>query len=951
MSLIRAPFRQGPNLIHTRSLAVLLQDAVFSRFWRKNAVLTPVEAGNGGFPAAQPPNMKTISSNVTSALGMLLASSTAVAAPKVNAVDEGKKIFESMGCMVCHATDKNDASAKTGPNLHGLFLKSPRRIAVKEESGIKEVKADKDYFMNSVRSSWDQLAIAESGPTQGSPYPQIMPSFPPNLLADEDLEFVWHYLRTLAEPGEAGPPKVMMERRGNIVVNSLLEIPGEVVVTQRPLIARVPVLGSSGRAVHVGLPGGMNYTFDPRLLAVRRVWSGGFINRKAELSGRAGEPSTLGHQAVSVLRDGELPAPLTASGAPVDFEFKEPDVRDDTAAGRYLHDGTDFLDQLAALDAEYLGHRIDAASGHPCFRFRVGKNVIEESIALAADGTLEVVIKGRMVETQRFRLGSKLAQATVAGATLKDGILTLQPSAKESTCRLSTKLTVPPFTRIPAGGEENRQAQALVSEPAKSGPKPMQLQAGYSAFTWQPPLDLFGRPQIFEPTGIAVAKDGTIVISTRTSGIWRIRDQKWTLFAEGIFDSLGVCIEDEHGEKLVVGQKPELTRVSDVDGDGRADHYDTLCDDFGFHANYHEYLHGPVRDADGNYYFNLNLDHNPGSKASWGGGAGCMGTMGGFRGWCCRVTPAGKFEPFAPGLRSPAGIGVDPKGRLWYAENQGDYVGSSKMVPLEQGKFYGHMAGLVDLPGMTPKSPELNFELWKDKRRKAAVILPHRKLSNSPGNPVWELTGGRFGPYQGQMIVGDQTLSSLMRVVPEQVDGQDQGCAIPFAWGFSSGVMRPCFLPDGSLLLGQTGRGWGAMGGQIDSLQQLVWDGSSKIADILAVKTTPKGFDVNLTQPLLPDITAQAIAAKVHMRSWFYTDEPRYGSPEYDERDHPVAAVTLSEDRRVLHIALTGFGTEGPWLGRVHHLTLHDAANLFAPGTAWPKLEAYITLHAIPAEK
>ena len=79
--------------------------------------------------------------------------------------------------------------------------------------------------------------------------------------------------------------------------------------------------------------------------------------------------------------------------------------------------------------------------------------------------------------------------------------------------------------------------------------------------------------------------------------------------------------------------------------------------------------------------------------------------MGGYRGWACRVTPAGKFEPYANGLRSPAGLGVDPDGRPWYAENQGEYVGSSKVVPLEQGKFYGHLSGLVSLPGkMNPNS-------------------------------------------------------------------------------------------------------------------------------------------------------------------------------------------------------------------------------------------------------
>lgn len=892
--------------------------------------------------------MKKYYHTLVGAIGVLLYGGTASGAEKVDAVAEGKRIFESMGCVVCHATEKNDASAKTGPNLYGLFLNKPRMVAIKEESGEKSVAADKAYFIGSVRNAWDQLSIAQTGPTKGSAYPPIMPSFASAVISDADLDSIWHYVRTLADSGEAGPGKVMIERKGPVVVNSLLEIPGEVVVAGRPRVTRVVVQGASGRALHVGLPNGMNYTFDPRLLAVRKVWTGGFLNMKAEQSGRAGEPSTVGHQAAVLIGDAVLPAPLTAAGALVDFDFKEPDVGDESAAQRNLHDKTDFLDHLAAIDAEYLGHRIEPSTGRPEFRFRVGRNSFTEAIGIGSDGTVEITLKGKVNETQRFRVGAGLDGVRVEGGELRDGVWTLKPADRESTSRLVAKLAVSAAPRVDAGGEEDWNPQPLVVKPSQEGRKPLRVQAGYSVLTWQPPVDLFGRKQLFEATGIAQAKDGTIVVSTRTSGIWRIREGKWSLFAEGIFDSLGVCIEDERGVRIVISQKPELTRLTDEDGDGRADRYDTVCDDFGFHGNYHEYMHGPVRDAEGAYYFNLNLDHNPKSKVSWLGGGGCMGTMGGFRGWSCRVTASGVFEPFAFGLRSPAGMGIAPDGRLWYAENQGDFVGSSKIVPLEKGEFYGHMAPLVDLPGMMPGSEELKPEHWKDKARKGAIWLPHGKLANSPGNLVWDLTNGRFGPYAGHMIVGDQTQSSLMRVVVEQVNGQDQGCAIPFAWGFSSGVMRPCFLHDGSLLLGQTGRGWGATGGQLDSVQQVVWDGKTMPADILMVKISDKGFDLHFTRPIEPGVTPDAILARLGVRSWFYLDTPKYGSPEHDPRDHPMSGVVLSLDRRVAHVSLEGFGGDNSWVDRVYDITLDDAAVLFAEGAPWNKLEAYYTIRSMP---
>ena len=67
------------------------------------------------------------------------------------------------------------------------------------------------------------------------------------------------------------------------------------------------------------------------------------------------------------------------------------------------------------------------------------------------------------------------------------------------------------------------------------------------------------------------------------------------------------------------------------------------------------------------------------------------------------------------------------------------------------------------------------------------------------------------------MLIGDQTQSNLLRVVIQKVDDVEQGSVMPFFEGLESGVMRPVFLPDGSLLLGQTGRGWQAKGGKVAS--------------------------------------------------------------------------------------------------------------------------------------
>ena len=452
---------------------------------------------------------------------------------------------------------------------------------------------------------------------------------------------------------------------------------------------------------------------------------------------------------------------------------------------------------------------------------------------------------------------------------------------------------------------------------------------------------------MFEPTAIAVARNGTIVVGTRTAGIWRIRDRKWELFAEGTYECLGLVIEDEVGDVIVIGQKPELTRLRDVDHDGRADEFSTVCDDYGFHGNYHEYTHGPVRDEAGNYYFTLNLCHSGNERASFRAGGPYMGSMGGFRGWCCRVTPAGVFEPYASGVRSPAGLGIDPGGRLLYAENQGEYMGSSKISYLYQDHFYGHPSSLVSLPGMKPDSPEITDPKWQKSAQLSALWFPHGILANSPGNPAWDLTEGKFGGYGGQMFIGDQTLSTVMRVVTEKEGGIDQGCLLPFASKMGSGVMRPCFLQDGSLLLGQTGRGWASNGGNESSLQRIFWDGKTTAADIQRVAVTQSGFQVHFTTPIAAGLSPEQVLAEIQVESWTYTDSSQYGSEENEKHPNIVRNAIISADRKSVKFDLENFSYLTA-VNRIYWIQVMNARQVLAPAVGREKLEAYYTVRVLP---
>lgn len=871
---------------------------------------------------------------------------------EVDAVAAGKKVFETVGCSECHTVTKNDPSNKTGPNLFGLFQTTPRDRKVTIAGKETVVKADRAYFERSLRKSWDELAIAEHGPTKDTAYLPIMPNYTKEMVSDEDMDSVYHYLRTLAEGADQGPAKVMVKRQVAAQPTNILDTPHEEIVTDRTRVFRAALKGSSGRALHVGQPNGMNYTFDPRMLSVRRIWSGGFLNLTQERTSRGRDLPTMGKGAKVHFEGVALMQPLTSKGEPVDFEFKEPDAQDNAAIEKHLWDKVGFDERIAALDAEFLGHRAPTGASNPSFRFRVGKNVFDQSITISEKGALAITLGGDTKEDQSFQVATtQFAEWKITHGMLENGKWSI-PAGAKGPFTLTAVIKVEPAVREAISKKENWAPQKLVTQPSKPGKAPIELPAGYALEDWISPLDLLGRVQLFEPTGIAVAKDGTMVFATRAAGIWRIRNGEWSLFAEGTYEALGVHIEDDKGDVIVIAQKPEITRISDDNADGIADTFVTLSDDYGFHGNYHEYTHGLAKDAEGNYYFLLNLSHDDkADRVSWRAGGRFMGSMGGYRGWAMRVTPKGKTETFAYGLRSPAGMGVAPDGRIWYAENQGEYVGSSKIVPLEKDKFYGHMSGLESLPGMIPDAPELNHDLWKDKLRKGAVWLPHGMMANSPGHLTWDLTGGKFGVYQKQMFVGDQTLSQLMRVVTEIVDGQDQGCVIPFGKGLASGIMRPVFLPDGSLLLGQTGRGWTAKGGNQAALQRVIYDGKTVAADISKITATSTGYEIHFTQPIDSKVTPDQLKQSLGVKSWFYTNLAEYGSPRHEIRDEKVASVMLSADRKSLQIDLDGFGTGDKWTGRLYHLQFKEAAPLFGNLPVWKTLEGFHTLNAIPKAK
>src|SRR5690606_20539280 len=78
-----------------------------------------------------------------------------------------------------------------------------------------------------------------------------------------------------------------------------------------------------------------------------------------------------------------------------------------------------------------------------------------------------------------------------------------------------------------------------------------------------------------------------------------------------------------------------------------------------------------------------------------------------------------------------------------------------------------------------------------------AILFPYIKMGRSISGFSLNQTGGKFGPFEDQIFLGDYTLSLIMRATTEQINGIWQGACYPFREGLSTGIMNVEFTPQG----------------------------------------------------------------------------------------------------------------------------------------------------------
>ncbi len=473
---------------------------------------------------------------------------------------------------------------------------------------------------------------------------------------------------------------------------------------------------------------------------------------------------------------------------------------------------------------------------------------------------------------------------------------------------------------------------------------PTREDAHYRAITIPAPRDI-----VLEVGGMDVMPDGRPIVCTRRGEVWIIGgadeplpfSPSYTLFASGLHEPLGLAVRREVRDGREVSavycvQRGELTRMIDVTGDDRADVYETVSDAWGVSGNYHEFAFGPKFDADGNAWVTLNV-----------GFCGSLGkSVAPYRGWAVRITPEGEMIPVCDGLRSPNGIGMWRDGSFFYVDNQGDFVGTNRLSWLAPGSWAGHPASLRWREGWTKDSPN-------PPRLPATIWFPYKKMGQSTADIVVDNTGGKFGPFTGQMFIGDQTLASVMRATIDKIEQPDgttiyQGACYPFREGLDCGVNRLVFDAHGRLYVGQTDRGWGSVGRRRHGVQRIDFTGEVPF-EVLEMTAAPDGFVLEFTRDI--DAAAAGNLASYRMISYTYEYHPEYGSDEMDTKDVEILSADVLGPRTVkLSLAelRAGQGPDGKGEGYVHELHMPGVRDV--AGEPLLHAQAYYTLQVVPRD-
>lgn len=444
-----------------------------------------------------------------------------------------------------------------------------------------------------------------------------------------------------------------------------------------------------------------------------------------------------------------------------------------------------------------------------------------------------------------------------------------------------------------------------------------------------------------EVSSIELLPGDKLALGTRRGEIWTVSNAKgdpsqvkYQLFASGQHEVMGLAWKDG---ALYETNRYEVAKLTDDDSDGRADTFATMSDQWGVSGDYHEYAFGSRFDKNGDLWVVLCLTGSFSSNID-------------FRGWAMRIKPDGTMVPTCSGIRSPAGLGFDADGEVYYADNQGPWHGASTVQHLIPGSFQGHPGGNKWYPkapnmGQRPPDPKDNSRMVTERERIKELVPPvaymvHGKIGNSTSFICCDLSKGKFGPFQKQLFVADQSFSNVSRLFVEEVNGIKQAAVFPFLSGFKSGLIGGRMTEEGQLFAGGSDRGWGAKGGKPFCFERVDWTGKVPF-EVHEMRAKPDGFELTFTEPVDPASASDVASYKG--REFTYSYRSQYGGPEIADVIPKITSAVVAPDNKSVRLTFDVLTK-----GHIHELHFDGVKSADGKPVLHPV--AYYTLNEIPAK-
>lgn len=393
--------------------------------------------------------------------------------------------------------------------------------------------------------------------------------------------------------------------------------------------------------------------------------------------------------------------------------------------------------------------------------------------------------------------------------------------------------------------------------------------------------------QSIMPTAMCWTESGTLAFTSLKGHVYLAHDRDGdgvedalTVFEEGLAAPFGIIAE---GSDLIVAHKPEVLRLRDTNGDGRADERVVVATGWGYSENYHDWTCGIVRDSRHRLYVGLGSDYaqpkrDP-DRARW-------------RGTVLRIDTEGEVEPIAYSLRYPVGMAINDSDDVFVSDNQGVQNTFNEINHVRDGLHFGVPSRYetdTDAQSMPP-----------------AVQVPHPWTRSVNGLCFLRGEGSAsaesWAALAGQGIGCEYDSRFLIRFSLQRTGDTYQGAAYyfsdPAAGAGDANFLGPicaAFSPGGELYIGSIhDSGW--LGGQNTGEIVRLRPRGALPNGIRQLRAHGNGFDLQFFAPV--DRQRAARPENYQIQGYTRIWKGGYATPDSERHKVGVVQVDVSDDGR-----------------------------------------------------